>query len=251
MDFPAQKSAGRQHNCGRVKLKACRCTTTCNSIVFQQQIVHCPLENCQIFTLFNGFTDKSPIQVAVTLCPGGADCRSFAGIESSKLDSSRISRAGHHTAHRVNFLDQVTFPDTSDCWIATHLPDGLDAVRDQQGARTASSRSKCRLGAGMAATDHDDIKVFGITHRLNYWRCRVEILLESTLPRPAEPAWVDGRLNLAGLLALIRGAGATTLCTFLPRLTRSRLTGDPGKAPLPAAGGNAGLTTILPSPGYR
>ena len=48
--------------------------------------------------------------------------------------------------------------------IAAHLPQRLDIVREQQRARAHAGCGKRRLGAGVAAADHDDI-VFGLeTH---------------------------------------------------------------------------------------
>jgi hypothetical protein len=58
----------------------------------------------------------------------------------------------------------MPFANTSDRGVATHLPQGLDVVRQQKRTAAHARRRQCRFGAGMAAADNDHIKVLGIQH---------------------------------------------------------------------------------------
>ena len=55
-------------------------------------------------------------------------------------------------------LHQVPLADATDRRVARHLPQSLDVVRQQQCLAPHAGRSQRRLGAGMAATDDDNVK---------------------------------------------------------------------------------------------
>jgi hypothetical protein len=74
------------------------------------------------------------------------------------LNTGAIGRPAHHTAERIDFLDQMSLADTADGRIATHLSQRLDVMRQQQRARTETRGRQRRFGAGMAAADDDHIK---------------------------------------------------------------------------------------------
>jgi hypothetical protein len=59
----------------------------------------------------------------------------------------------------------MSFPDTSDGWVARHLSQRLDVVGQQKGPATGARGRKRGLGPGVAATDHDDIELGGELHR--------------------------------------------------------------------------------------
>ena len=69
-----------------------------------------------------------------------------------------IGRARHGAAERVDLLDQVALADAADGRVAAHLAERLDALREQQRARTHARSGQRGLGAGVAAADHDDVK---------------------------------------------------------------------------------------------
>jgi hypothetical protein len=48
----------------------------------------------------------------------------------------------------------VALTDSADGWIAAHLAEGFDGLREQQRVHAHAGRSERRLGAGMTAT-HD------------------------------------------------------------------------------------------------
>ena len=78
---------------------------------------------------------------------------------------ARSAATRHRTAQGVDFPDQMPLTDTANGRVAAHLPQRLDALRQQQGARTHPRGRQRRLGAGMAAADDDDVKGSGEAHR--------------------------------------------------------------------------------------
>lgn len=89
---------------------------------------------------------------------------SLAGIQGSKLDPGSVSGSGHGAIQRIDLLDQVTLPDTTDRRIAGHLAQGFDVVGQQQGLGTHAGSSQCRFSTGMASADDDHVKVVRIVH---------------------------------------------------------------------------------------
>jgi hypothetical protein len=51
----------------------------------------------------------------------------------------------------------MAFSDTADRRIARHLPQGVEAVGQEQGRTSHTGSGKCRFGPGMPSTDYDNI----------------------------------------------------------------------------------------------
>jgi hypothetical protein len=60
----------------------------------------------------------------------------------------------------------MTFADSADSRITGHLPKGIDTVGQQKRATAHTRGGQAGLGAGMAATDYDHIKVLLVLHCL-------------------------------------------------------------------------------------
>jgi len=71
----------------------------------------------------------------------------------------------HDAAERIDFLHEVALADAADGRVARHLADGLGIVGQQQGLGPEPRARRSRLGAGMAAADHDHIISLGMPHR--------------------------------------------------------------------------------------
>lgn len=94
-----------------------------------------------------------------------APCASSA---REKLDAGVVGGQRHDAAERVNLAHQMAFPQPANRRIATHLPDGLDVVRQRQRPGASPRRRQRRLGAGVTAADDDGICM---------WRCSAWRLL--------------------------------------------------------------------------
>jgi hypothetical protein len=58
----------------------------------------------------------------------------------------------------------MPFADAANRRVTTHLTQRLDVVRQQERGAAEPSRGQCRLGAGVAATDHNDVEDLGEPH---------------------------------------------------------------------------------------
>lgn len=133
--------------------------------VVDDQIVHCRLEHGQVGLRFDDAADRAAVQVAVCLAAGGPHRRPLGGIEGAPLDAGQVRRLGHRPAQCVDLLDQVPLADPTDGRVAAHRAHGLDVVGQQQRACTGAGSRQRRLGAGVAATNHDDVvAIEGVGH---------------------------------------------------------------------------------------
>ena len=96
------------------------------------------------------------------------DRRSLAGIQRAELDPGFVRGARHRAPERIDLAHQVSLADTADGWVAAHLAERLDALRQQQCPRAHAGRGERRLGAGVTTADDDDIagrRGLGMLHR--------------------------------------------------------------------------------------
>ena len=57
----------------------------------------------------------------------------------------------------------MTFADTADRGVARHLTESVDGMSDQERAGTGARRSKRRFGSGVAAANHNNIVMLGVS----------------------------------------------------------------------------------------
>ena len=90
-----------------------------------------------------------------TRCP---DRWPLAAIEHAKLDCRTVCRPPHDTAQGINLANYRTLGDTANGGIAGHLSNRLKGTRHECNAAAKAGRGNGRLGAGVTAADHEDIK---------------------------------------------------------------------------------------------
>ena len=127
----------------------------------QDEVGDLLLEEPQVRLRLEQPADGALVELAVGLRAGGAHRRSLAGIQGAKLDARLVRRQRHGAAERIDFLDQMALADAADGRVAAHLPERLDVVGEQQRAPAHARGRERRLGAGMAAADHDHVE-FGL-----------------------------------------------------------------------------------------
>ena len=103
-------------------------------------------------------TDGLPIQPTVGLGSGRADGGSLARVEDPELDAGTVDGPRHRATQGVDLAHEVPLADTAEGRVAAHLAEGLDALGQQQSLAAHARSRKRRLGAGMAATHHNDLK---------------------------------------------------------------------------------------------
>ena len=162
VDAPVQEGAGRQHHRPRPEGNAHLRDGAHHAVALQQQVVDGLLEQHQIGLVLQPAADGGLVQHAVGLRARSAHGGALAAVENAELDARLIGGQRHRAAQRVDLAHQVTLADAADAGVAAHLPQRLDVVRQQQRARAHAGGRQRRLGAGVAATDDDDIKGFGV-----------------------------------------------------------------------------------------
>ena len=80
------------------------------------------------------------------------------------MDAGAVRGLSHRAAEGVDLADEVTLADAADRRIAAHLPERLDALGEEQSARSGAGRGKGRLGTGVTAPDDDDVECLWMLH---------------------------------------------------------------------------------------
>ena len=164
VDPAVEEGAGGQHDRPGAEAQARLGDRTDDAVPLDHQVVDGLLEQHQIGLVLQPAPDGGLVEDAIRLRAGGADRRALGAIENAELDAAFIGRRGHRAAQRVDLLHQMALADAADRRVATHLAQRLDVVGQQQRADAHAGRRQCGLGAGMAATDHDHVELFGIKH---------------------------------------------------------------------------------------
>ena len=204
MDLAAQERAYREHDRTSGELEAHRGDDAGNAAVFDPEVGDFGLEQRQVRLVLDDRADRLLVERAIGLRARRTDGRALARIERAELDAGTVDRACHRTAERIDLADEVPLADAADRRVAAHLPQGLDALRDEQRACTASCRGERGLGAGMAATHHDHVEMLGEARhrRTSGGRCRARHRHPRTrraaISRNAGPAARNGSASNRG-----------------------------------------------------
>ncbi len=158
VDEPAQEGAGGKHDGLCAEADAGLRDDPGDAITLNDEVIDRLLEDLQVRLVLQARADRCTVERTVGLGAGGAHRRALAAVERAPLDAGGVGGECHRPAQRVNLLDQVPLADTADRGVAAHLAERLDAVRDQQRAATHARSGERGLGAGMAATHHDDLE---------------------------------------------------------------------------------------------
>ena len=166
MQFTAEEGAGGENNPRRPEGQPHLGDCTSHPPIFYQQVINWLLEYRQIGLGLQYFANGVLVQYPVCLGPGGPHRRPFTLVQHPKLDAGPVCGPRHGAAQSIHFLYQVAFTDATNGGITGHLAQGIDTVSQQQGTAAHTRRSQAGLGAGMATTDNDDIKLLLVLHYL-------------------------------------------------------------------------------------
>ena len=154
---PGEERAHGQHHRRGFEPDARDREHTVHPAALHDEVGHLLLEEREVRLILEQGADGLLVELPVGLGAGRAHRRALAGIERAELDAGAVSRPGHGAAQRVDLAHQVSLADAADGRIATHLAQGLDALSQQQRARSHACGGEGRLGAGMTAADDDDV----------------------------------------------------------------------------------------------
>ncbi len=164
VDLAVQEGAGRQHHGSAAKLDTDLRHGAHHPVALHHQVVHRLLEQPQVGLIFQPAANRGLVQDAVGLGTGGAHRRTLGAVENAELDAAFVGGNGHGAAQRIDFLDQMALADAPDGGVAAHLAQRLDVVRQQQRPAAHARCGQRRLGAGVAAADHDHIEFLRVKH---------------------------------------------------------------------------------------
>jgi hypothetical protein len=167
-----EKGAGRQDHRASGKAHAELGHHASNVIAVHHQIVTRLGEDRQIRLVLQAAPYRLPVQHAIRLRARCAHRRTLARIENPELDARFIGGLGHGSPQGIDFLDQMPLADAADRWIAAHRTQRFQVVRQQQRLASHARCSQRRLGAGMAATDDDDVETVRKEHKRRAFSAR-------------------------------------------------------------------------------
>ncbi len=164
MDTPRQESARREHDGTGSEADTGLRDDTHHALAFHDQIVGRLLKDLQVGLILHQGTHRGFVQYSVGLGAGGPYRRPFAAVKNAELDTATVGGAGHHPTQGIDLLNQMPLADTADGRIAAQLSNRFDIMGQQQGAQAHARRRHAGLGAGMAAANHNHIKMLWIMH---------------------------------------------------------------------------------------
>ena len=164
VDASAEEGADSHHHAGGLDANPDAGHHPAHCVPLDDEVGDRLLEQREAGRAFEHAADVPAVERAVDLSAGRAHRGTLARVEGAKVDPAVVGGHRHRPAERVDLLDEVSLADPADGRIAAHLPEGLDALREQQRLRPGAGRGERRLGAGMAAADDDDVECTVVEH---------------------------------------------------------------------------------------
>ena len=155
-----QERARRQYHCPGHVASPVRGLDPADTPRVHHQPGHRPLHQLQVRPSFQERAYRATIEPAIALRAGRPDGRPFRSVQHAELDPREIRRTTHHPAEGVYLPHHGPLGDPADRGIARHLADGLEALREEDGARTGARRKRGGLCSRVPAPDHDDVAAF-------------------------------------------------------------------------------------------
>src|ERR1700722_6375716 len=155
VDLAAQECADGQDDGAGAKLDAALRDDTHHAVALDHKISRFLLEQRQIVLGLEHAANRALVELPIGRRPRCGAPRALAQVQGAKLDAGLIGRGRHRAAQCVDLLDQMALADAADRGVATHLPQRLDVVRQQQRPLPHARSRKRGFGARMAAADHD------------------------------------------------------------------------------------------------
>ena len=141
------------------------------SPLFDQQIFDRLLPQRESRLGFEDASDFLLIGPLVGLGAGAVHGGPLAAVEHAELDAGGVDGPAHGAAQGVDLADDLPLAHAADGRIAAHQGDGVEVAGQQRGFRAHPRRGQRRLGAGMAAADHQDVEMASVPIYVNHTEC--------------------------------------------------------------------------------
>ena len=165
-DPAAEKCPDRQHHRRSEEAFARTCDHAPDRLAPDDEVLDRLLLEVQPLLVLEDLLHHLPVQAPVSLRARRPYRRSLAGVQGTEMNPGAVDRRGHCAAHGVDLPREMPLADSADGGVAAHLPEGLEALRQQQRTRTAASGSEARFRPGVTAADDNDIVCPSLAHRL-------------------------------------------------------------------------------------
>jgi hypothetical protein len=109
--------------------------------------------------IFQAAPNGGAIECAVGLCSSGLYGWALRSVEYPELYPGLVRGLRHGPTQGIDLLDQMALAYASDGGIAGHLTQSFDVLGQEQGRCAHSGCGEAGFGAGVAAADHEDIKM--------------------------------------------------------------------------------------------
>ena len=129
VNFSVEERPRGQHHGTRAKTDANLRNRADNTLALDDQIVDRLLKQPQIRLVLQPMSDRLFVEQAISLRPRGTHSRPFGRVQNPELNATFIGCSRHGAAQRIHFLDEMTFANAANRWIAAHLTERLDIVR--------------------------------------------------------------------------------------------------------------------------
>ena len=159
-----QKSPGRQNDRLGIEANAHLRNNPGHPVTVDQQVVARRLKQPQIRLMFQAPPHRGSVKHAIRLSTGSAHSRTLGAVQDLEVNTGFVRSPSHGAAQCIDLFDEVSLADPTDGRVAAHLPEGLEAMGEQQCCRAHAGRRQRGLGAGVATTDHDHIETLGEEH---------------------------------------------------------------------------------------
>ena len=162
---PPEKGADGHHHAGGFDADPDAGHHTAHRVAVDEKVGDRLLEQREPARALQHAADVPPVERTVDLGTGRPHSGALAGVEGAEVDPAVVRACRHRPAERVDLLDEVSLADPPDGRVAAHLPEGFDALREQQRLRPRPRRGERRLGAGVAPADDDDVECSVVEHQ--------------------------------------------------------------------------------------
>jgi hypothetical protein len=159
VDAPAQEGAdGQDHGAG-CDLRAIRRDDAGDAHALDDEVGDFGFPEREVRLRLQQRTHRIPVERAIRLGTRRAHRRPLARVQRAELDAGTVGGDCHRAAHGVDLSHEMALADPADRGVAAHLADRVEALCHEERARAHPRGRQGRLGAGVAAADHDDVVV--------------------------------------------------------------------------------------------
>lgn len=121
MQFPVEECSGCYDNGSTGNSVAETGFYGGNSAIFDQKSGDFRLKKVEVWRFLQIEFHSARVNCLVALGTRRPDRGAFGSVQQAELDGSRIRNNPHCASHGVDFADDLTFGNASDCGIAAHL----------------------------------------------------------------------------------------------------------------------------------